>query len=115
MNRVDRERAIAIINQHIEQGKQFIRDKRLLIDIIHNDIHARALKFRWPWKDYTISDRDMALNREIDRAWMEIERQKAKNSQLRDLRETIMVRAMPIMPTPILLAPPLKETEAVPA
>lgn len=91
MNKEDRDRAINMINGHIENGKQLIRDKRILIQILEKEANRLTTFFKIPWNSETNNKRLESVYAELDRADHEIQMQRTKNTKLRDLRESISI------------------------
>lgn len=91
MNKEDRDRAINMINDHIENGKQLIRDKRILIQILEKEANKLSSVFTMPWQFAANSKRLESVYVELDRADHEIQMQRTKNTKLRDLRTSIQI------------------------
>lgn len=91
MNKEDRDRAINMINGHIETGKQLIRDKRVLIQILEKESSKLSSVFTMPWQFQANTKRLESVYAELDRADHEIQMQRNKNTKLRELRELISI------------------------
>lgn len=102
MTKEERDRALLIVDGHIEDGKQLIRDKRILIKILEREVNNLTTLFKRPWKADEFNKRLESVYAELDRADYEIEVQRTKNSKLRDIRSQIRFQELPA-PQPMLL------------
>ena len=102
MDKAERDRAIMMINVHIEDGKQLIRDKRVLIDILEKEANKLSGVFHLPWNTDARTRRLESVYCELDRADADMATQRAKNSKLRDLRNSIQQETL-TAPAPMLL------------
>lgn len=102
MTKEERDRALLIVDGHIEDGKQLIRDKRILIKILEREVDNLTSMFKRPWKAAEFNKRLESVYAELDRADHDIDVQRSKNSKLRDIRSQIRCQALP-EPQPMLL------------
>lgn len=107
MTKEERDRVLMQINLHIENGKQLIRDKRILIEILEKEVGRLTSMFNMPWKSAANEKRLEAVYCELDRADHDINVQRNKNTKLRNLRMEVHYEELN-SPEPVLLL-----TEAV--
>lgn len=108
MTKEERDKAMWIINDHIERGKQLIRDKRILIDILEKESSRLTSLFKW--KTEATEKRLEAVYSELDRADADIDAQKTKNTKLRNLRMQVIHEEL-AAPAPVLLLPEPRQAQ----